>query len=649
MSNERHLTLKLQTRGVAALLVIACLCLLAAACKEGEGVVVRHLRFEGIRAVSQSDLELALSTTGSSRLPWVAKTYFNRQEFTEDLKRIEAYYASHGYPDARVVSFKTNYTASKSEMDLTVVIDEGFATVVEAIEFEGFDALPAGHLDDVRARMSLAPGDPRDQERVEVVRALALDELRDHGYPAAAVSVAEHPGAGARHVILTYRAVPGTFATFGDVVVRGTTTVAHPLILRQMAFAKGEPFSLSALHTSQRRLYSLDLFQFATVEAGQAAAQPGRDASVPVNVTVIDGPHRKYTFGLGWGSEDHFRVQASARHLNFFGGGRTGSLEGRLSSLDRGVRAAFSDPTLGGGFALGGSGQYWYANTPAYVLHTNGGRLGLLRNLSTADPTPGGRARDSVSLTFLLEHESYTIADAALNDSSFRPTLIALGLDPTTGAGRGTLSAAMVDVQHNTVANLLDARRGSLLNLHGEIAARLSGSDFAYREVSAEARTYVPLLPSLTLAAHVRAASIGGAGDPATTVPFFKRYFLGGSTSLRGWGRFEVAPLTPAGLPIGGYSMFESSGELRLMPEGLGGFGLVAFMDAGNVGERSWRLPVSDIRADVGLGARYQTPVGPVRIDFAYQLTPNQHLSVLGRAPGDYRPWRLHFSIGQSF
>ena len=642
MDNERNLTLKLIARGLTALLFVV----LVSACKEGQGVIVRHLAFEGVRQLPEADLRLALTTTGSSRMPWATKTYFSRQEFTEDLKRLEAFYASRGFPEARVTSFRTKYNAQKTEMDLTVVIAEGMPTVIEAVQFVGFDALPPTHMDSLRARMALDPGMPRDQERVEVVRGMALDELRDHGYPTAKVSIAERPGTDAHRVVIAFTGTPGPFARFGDVVIRGNTSVKADVILHELAFKKGDEFALSALQTSQRRLYGLELFRFASVEIGDMEKTPGE---VATNITVIEAPHRQFTFGVGYGSEDHARVQANWRHLNFLGGARTAGVEGKFSSLDRGVRLSFNEPSLVGGVSLGASAQSWYANTPAYTLRTSGGRIGLLRASSKADTSAGSQARNSVSLSFAREYESYRVSDAALADATFRPTLIALGLNPSTGQGSGTVSAVTADAQRNTVANLLDARSGLLMSAHAEVAGRVLGGDFSYREVSAEGRGYLALSPSLVAALHVRAGSIGSSGDPNTSVPFFKRYFLGGATSLRGWGRFEVAPLTPAGLPIGGYTMLESSGELRLTPDVTGAFGIVGFLDAGNVWDRSWRLYLNDVRADAGIGVRYRTPVGPLRLDFAYQLTPNGALVLNGRAPGDYRRWRLHFSIGQAF
>jgi outer membrane translocation and assembly module TamA len=128
-------------------------------------------------------------------------------------------------------------------------------------------------------------------------------------------------------------------------------------------------------------------------------------------------------------------------------------------------------------------------------------------------------------------------------------------------------------------------------------------------------------------------------------VPFYKRYFLGGATNLRGWGRFEVSPLSGGGLPLGGHSFVNFSTELRVPVWGkLGG---VLFLDGGNVWSKSWDINVNDLRYDVGPGLRYNTPIGPVRADLAWQLNPIPGLLVNGEPQP--RRFRFHFSIGQAF
>jgi outer membrane protein insertion porin family/translocation and assembly module TamA len=465
------------------------------------------------------------------------------------------------------------------------------------------------------------------------------------------VSLTEAPGTTPRGLVVTLSATPGPYAVFGDVKITGLTSVSDNVVMRQLNIKAGEEFRLSDVQQSQRQLYSLELFRFVNVDVGEVTTTADGEgvlrSVVTTNISLVEAPHRQTTFGVGYGSEDHARVQAKFTHVNFLGGARVGSAEGKYSSLERGVRLSFNEPALGNGISAGLNGQSWFADTPAYELRTTGARLGLLKTLSKSEVS-GTRARGSVSLSFAREYESYRVSEAALDDRDFRPTLIALGLNPETGAGSGAVSAIIADAQRNTVANLLDARGGTLLSIHAEAAGKVAGGDFSYRELSGEARAYYSAGPHVVFAGHLRGGSIGSSGDPNTSVPFFKRYFLGGATSLRGWGRFEVGPLTAEGLPIGGFTMFESSAEVRFSP-GTSNFGVVGFVDAGNVWNQSWRLDARDIRADVGVGVRYRTLVGPIRLDVAYQLTPDENLVIKGYAPGDYRRFRIHFSIGQAF
>jgi outer membrane protein insertion porin family len=128
-------------------------------------------------------------------------------------------------------------------------------------------------------------------------------------------------------------------------------------------------------------------------------------------------------------------------------------------------------------------------------------------------------------------------------------------------------------------------------------------------------------------------------------VPFFKRYFLGGATSMRGWGRYEVSPLTVTGQPIGGLTAFNFSTELRVpIWQNLSG---VLFLDGGNVWSDPWDFNLNQLVYDAGPGLRYNTPIGPLRFDFGYQLKRIPGLLVNGEP--EPRRFRVHFSIGQAF
>src|SRR4029077_18303591 len=141
--------------------VIVTLALTAAGCKDEGTITVHKLDFNGVKAVDASKLKDALATHQSSKLPWGRKHFFDRSRFDADLKRMQAFYADRGYPDARVTGFDVKLNDKQDEVDPTVTIAEGSPVRVTSIDFTGFDGIPPAHLDDLKKRMPLKVGQPR--------------------------------------------------------------------------------------------------------------------------------------------------------------------------------------------------------------------------------------------------------------------------------------------------------------------------------------------------------------------------------------------------------------------------------------------------------------------------------------------------------
>jgi outer membrane protein assembly complex protein YaeT len=643
----------------SSIALLGLLLLAAAGCKEdGTGVQVKSLSFSGVKAVSESQIESVLATTASSKLPWGEKVAFDRTQFEADLQRITAFYADRGYPQARVKSFDVQLSDDQKSVRIRIDVEEGEPTLVEKVSFEGLGALPENHRRALESRFPIGSGRPLDRALLQAGREMILDELKDHGFPNPSVDVRESAGSSERQRVVEYAAQPGRPAFVGPVEIVGAMSVNERIVRRQLTFKPGDHFEQSRLRESQRKLYSLELFNFVNVEAittakGDANVQGSEIDRIPTRVTVTEGKHRKVNFGLGYGSEERARGQVDWRHVNFFGGARTAGVAARYSALDRGVRLNFKQPYFfSPRYAATASGQSWFTDEPAFRLTTLGGRVSLIRQFGGSNsPILGGRQTTTASLTYANEWEEYEISDAALTDPTQRDDLIALGVDPRCGTGprcgigAGQLSSLSLEGGRNTTGNLLDARKGYLANLHVEQAGGWLGGDFEYHEISGEGRYYQSIANRAVMAIQVRAGSIDSSGGEAVHVPFFKRYFLGGATSLRGWGRFEVSPLSGSGLPIGGHSFMTFSTEVRVPITRK--IGAVVFLDGGNVWTNPWDINLNDLRYDVGPGLRYATPIGPVRLDLGYQLKPIPGLIVNGEE--QKRRFRVHFSIGQAF
>ncbi len=609
--------------------VLAC----SAACKEGGTVKVHSLSFTGVKAVDESRLKDALATRQSSKIPWGRKYFFDRTRFDADLKRMQAFYADRGFPDARVTGFDVKLNDTQDQVDLSVTIAEGAPVLVQAIDFSGFDGIPPAHLADLKNRIPLKVGQPRDRQLVVSAREMAVNELKDHGFPYGKVATGEDDGRDGKQAALTFTAEPGTLAHFGTVEVVGNKSVDEHIIRRELTFKPGDLFQRSVVQDSQRRLYGLELFQFANVEPLNQEQQP---EEVPVRVTVAEGNHQRMNFGVGYGTEEKARVDAEYHHVNFLGGARSAGAHVRWSSLDRGARLDLNQPYFfRPHFSLGAEAQQWYTYTPAYRSVVSGAKLTV---------THRANERTSWATSVTSEHDTSAIATEVLNDPKLRATLISLGLDPTSLEQNGTLNALGFDMQHSTADNILNAHHGFQIAVHAEEAGRLVPGSFSYYAASADGRHYLSFSDTLVLASRLQAGNIRPVGNEPRNVPFSKKYFLGGATSLRGWGRYEVSPLA-SGLPIGGNSMIAFSEELRATLRG--NFGGVLFLDAGNVWADSFGFNLGDLRYAVGPGLRYQTPVGPIRFDFGYQLNPTPNLFVNGSP--QKRRFRLHFSIGQAF
>jgi outer membrane protein insertion porin family len=608
------------------------------ACHEESGIAVKSLAFEGNSAFDDARLRAVLATKKSGWLPWSAKHYFDRAEFEADTKRLLAFYADRGFPHARIAGLDVKLNDKKDAVDLTIRLQEGQPLVLETLRFEGFEDLDSP----TRSALEDAPleaGQPRDADQQRATRDLASRLLRDNGYPHAVVRIEEAPGADADHVRLTVRAEPGPKSYFGEIGIVGLQSVGERVVRRELTFAQGDLYREGELIKSQRRLVELGLFQFAQIGP---ATDDRTQSRIPMRVTVTEGKPRELRLSGGYGSEERLRGTAQWIHLNFLGGARHATTDAKWSGIDRGLKFSFIEPyVLRRGLSLNVSGTAWHTSQLTYETGTYGGRTTLAFH---TDSGPASRepVHREVRVGYTNEYLRYGITKS-LGDLSLRQQRIALGLDPDSGRGSGTLAAIDADFERIAVDDPMNPHRGTIGTLHLLNAARALRGTYHFQEVLLEGRGFLPIGQSIVWANRARFGSLFARS--VNDMPFSARYFLGGSTSVRGWGRFEISPLDAEGLPVGGRSLVEISSEVRFPIRGnLHG---VAFVDAGTVAADSGTFQLGKLRYAAGPGLRYLTPIGPVRADLGIQMNPVPGLRING-VP-EKRRWRLHFSIGQAF
>ena len=614
---------------------------LAPACRPTGDIKVAGIAFEGNSAFSGGALAKVMATRKSGWLPWSQKHYFDRTLFETDLERLRTFYADRGYPKARISVADIAFNETRDAVRLRIAVDEGPPLIVERIDITGVDQLDQVIRDQL-GTLPLRSGEPRDRALLaESVERVAY-VLRDRGYPHARVQVAEREAEDVNRVVVTFAATPGERTTFGEISVAGNESVGENLIRRSLGFRPGQLYRESRVLASQRRLAALELFDFAHVR-GSPEENPASGV-LPMMVTVAEGPPTRLELGVGYGTEDGPRGSAEWQHHNFLGDARQFTAEGKYSTRSRGAGVNFVEPYfLTNRLSLGIDAGAWWLTEPIYRSRLFGGRTVLTYRIVRPRRGLRGTISHTARLGYLNETQRHTITPEALEDLSLFDELIALGLDPVTGAGSGRRASLSLDLERTSIDDALNPRRGHVVTVHFEHAAPRLGGTYDYNETTVEGRLYVPLGDPRVFATRVRAGRL--MADAASSIPFSERYFLGGSQSIRGWGRYQVAPLSIAGQPIGGETMVEMTAEVRQMFTDR--IGAVFFVDAGNVWRRNASAELADLLVAVGPGLRYSSPFGVVRADLGVQLKRIPGLLVNGEP--ERRRWRIHFSIGHIF
>lgn len=630
--------------------------------------VVRGLSFEGNESIDTYTLRSAIATSNSAwlaRVGWVKwlglgeKRYLDEIEFRRDVVRLLLLYRQSGYMRVRIdtVVKRTNDAAW-----ITFRITEGPPVRVTRLTVTGAD----GILDTtaLRRELPLKVGAPFNRFLFQASADTIVARLQNMGHPAAEVLRNFDSNADSLTATVTLDVEPGAFAKVGAIRVIGLRRVDTSTVLHAIPIHTADIYRQDQIYESQRNLYSLGLFN--SVNVTPADSLNPDDTVVNVTVQVAEGPRHAIRGGVGYGSVDCFRAQAGWSVLDFLGAGRSLDLTGSVSKLGVGypANAGFQknvcsylrdDPT---------------ADTLNYSLSTTVAQPSFLSPRHTASLTLLAErrseykvyTRQDVGANFAVIFNAHrdvpvsvgygfsvgrTIANAALYCQLFR---VCAASDQAFLANTRRFAAITATALRDQVNSVLDPTDGSRFSLTVSHASRLVGSDpfYEFNRGDLEYSTYVPLGRTGVFAWRVRGGlilpqRITLSGQSVAFVPPEQRFYAGGPNSVRGYGRNELGPtgyvvtdttkftvqgrdtvyspsvLTTA--PIGGNAVFVMNAELRfatpILPDRMR---FAIFADVGQVWERGDTLaPVSGLRFTPGVGLRFTTPLGPIRLDAAYQ------------------------------
>jgi len=592
---------------------------------------VRQITFTGNTQFSKRTLLGVMATQPRPSLQfWRRGEPYNPPTLQEDLLRIRKYYFDRGFLETEARVERVQEDPEANTVAITIAIDEGLPTQVAEVRLTGTVPAELPPVPDLIAALPLRAEERLNKADFDRSRELLLKHLHDASYARAEIVPNTEVDRQAHTAVVSFELHPGEPTTFGRITIEGEQLVNERAIRRQLRIRQGEPYYAEALQESVDAIYDLRMFQAVTPRVLNPDEQ---GAPMDIEINVRERRPRSVQFGIGFSTVEQFRAQASWTHRNIWQHANQLTFSAKGSSIEQAGEARFSMPY----FLARRTGltQTVFARNQPKLTED---QLGLDDTLfGIADTTPGyalfsvgGETR----VTRLLSRIWSGAAGFEISRNQFSdvdPDLIGTGI-----ADDNTLFIQFAELQRNTTDSLLNPTRGLLLRGELDHSNTALISDESFFKLLLEGRHYYPIRERLILATRLAVGAIQPYAG-SDTVPGNIRFLTGGPGSVRGYAPNRVGPLNEQGRPIGGNSLLVGSVELRFPIAGdLGG---AVFVDAGNVYRGTLSYDLADIRVGIGPGIRYNTPVGPFRLDFGIALNPRR----------DDPFGRLDFSIGQAF
>ena len=430
-----------------------------------------------------------------------------------------------------------------------------------------------------------------------------------------------------------YTVEAGERTFFGQVTIKGATSVKQEAIQRRLAFGPGDAYRPGGVTDSQAAIYDLGMFRAVTPRSlnPEAAGEP-----LDIEFEVIERQPRSFEVGLGLSTTERFRLQVGWTFRNVFGGAQHLSLSGKASSLGTAFETRFHVPHV-----LTPRTRFTQTAFVDSQEEINTDPLGLTdRIFDIEDAQPAFDvlrygAESRVDHRFSKRFGAAAGIELSSNTFSRVDPLVVRELGSDVAVDH-FLFTQFAELTWNTSDRAINATRGFLAMFRAEHSATGFLSDFDFVKAAIEGRRYLPLWHRTTLASRLKLGFVQPYGD-SDVAPFNVRFYAGGPGSIRGFALNRVGPRAADGVPLGGHSLIEGSMELRFAV--IGELGGVFFVDFGQVFEASLDYHLDELRYAVGPGIRYNTPIGPIRFDVGF---------IVDRRPDE--PFgRIELSILQAF
>ncbi|HXV06941.1 MAG TPA: outer membrane protein assembly factor BamA [Burkholderiales bacterium] len=585
---------------------------------EGPVAKIREINFVGNEAVKESQLRDLMRLDTPGLLSWYSKNdQYSRQKLEADLEAIRSSYLNQGYLESAIDSTQVSISPDKKDIYLTVNLTEGKKFTVSEIRFAGELIAPEAEL---RKLLRLKAGEQFSRDKLAESTKLIVDRLGDDGYAFANVNPVPEIDQDKATVAFTLYVDPGRRVYIRRINISGNATTRDEVIRRELRQLEGAWYSTQKLQRSKQRVDKLGYFSEVTLDT---VGVPGVPDQVDINLKVVERPTGNLLFGVGYSSAEGVIFSGAIAQNNLFGTGNALSLQVNTGNVNTVYALSFTRPYFtDDGMGLG---------LDLYRRDVDASSLSV-STYSTS--TLGTGIRFSVPIT-----ETDTINYGLAGES----TEIELGEAPAQRYvdfvdAFGTENTALVTTAgwaRDKRDSVIFTRRGTVQKISVEVA--VPPAELRYYRTQYELQWFLPIGRDNVLQLSGRVGYADGYNDKP--LPFYKNFYLGGVSTLRGYETASVGPEDENGDAIGGQALLVSSAELFFPFPGLEkdrSVRLSLFLDAGALDDT---FSFTEWRASTGLALSWFSPVGPLKISYGHALNDE---------PGDeLQPFQ--FSIGTVF
>jgi translocation and assembly module TamA len=527
----------------------------------------------------------------------------------EDAALLVGLLRAQGYYDARVTSRLEPRPGARPLVVLEA--EPGVVYKLGSVTLAGLSAAgeKAPGLSDA---FGVKPGAPVDADAITNGEAQLRAAIGNEGFPFAKVEAPQIVIDHATHTAtLDMNVAPGGAKNFGRITTNPGNRVFGAQHIQEIArFTPGQPYDAAAIADLRRALIQTSLVSSVDIKPVDAG-----NGVVDLDVTLERAPPRTIAGEVGYGTGEGPRIEVDWTHRNMFPPEGALTLRGVLGTQEQLASAILRRNNFRGRDRIL-TGQFVVSN--------------LVRDAYRAKSISLSGSLERQTTIFFQKKWTWSLG-AEITATDERDVILA------TGAPRKQIyfiGALPTSLSYDGSNDLLDPTRGFRLSGRFSPEVSLEGKAFGYARVQFDASAYQPVISRVVIAGRMRLGTIAGA--PRDAIAPSRRFYAGGGGSVRGFSYQGIGPTDPNGAPVGGRSLTEFSLEARV--RAFGNFGVVPFLDAGNIYTSA--LPkFTGMRLGTGLGLRYYSNFGPIRIDVG---TP------IGRRPGEPRV-AVYVSLGQAF